>query len=153
MSIRQGEISLPDDFRNTMSHLGSWYVPQGDASGFHDVYMPADQVAQYRESGQFPDGAVIVKELRHSASGAYTTGAGVSYATEMVKQTFVMIKDSQGRFSDSGNWGEGWGWALFKVGQKKNASMNYITDCLGCHIPAKQNDYVYTEGYPTLHAK
>lgn len=33
----KGEISLPADFRKTMSHLGSWFVPEGEASGFHDV--------------------------------------------------------------------------------------------------------------------
>jgi len=34
----KGNISLADNFRATMAHLGSWFVPEGDASGFHDVY-------------------------------------------------------------------------------------------------------------------
>jgi hypothetical protein len=33
----KGNISLPKDFRTSMVHLGSWFVPSGDASGFHDV--------------------------------------------------------------------------------------------------------------------
>ena len=33
-----GNISFPGDFRMSMVHLGSWYVPEGGASGFHDVY-------------------------------------------------------------------------------------------------------------------
>jgi hypothetical protein len=32
-----GNISLPDDFRTTMVHLGSWFVPEGGASGFQGV--------------------------------------------------------------------------------------------------------------------
>ena len=34
----KGNISFPKDFRKTMVHLGSWFVPTGEASGFHDVY-------------------------------------------------------------------------------------------------------------------
>ena len=35
---KHGNITLPNDFRNEMVHLGSWFVPEGGASGFHDVY-------------------------------------------------------------------------------------------------------------------
>lgn len=33
----QGQISLPEDFRTSMVHQGSWFLPAGGASGFHDV--------------------------------------------------------------------------------------------------------------------
>lgn len=146
-----GAITLPQDFRKTMSHLGSWFVPEGDASGFHDVYTEAESVEAYRKNGKFPDGATLVKELRPARSGSYTTGEQVRYAEQSIKQWFVMIKDSKGRFADNGSWGDGWGWALFKTdAPTKNASANYKQDCLGCHTPAKQNDWVYVEAYPTL---
>lgn len=147
-----GKITLPEDFRKNMTHLGSWFVPTGDASGFHDVYLNKEAVDAYRETGKFPDGAVMIKELRHASSGSYTTGANVSFANDKVKQTFVMVKDSTKRFEGKNdNWGEGWGWALFKPGDDKtNLSTNYRNDCLGCHIPAKNNDWIYTEAYPTL---
>lgn len=47
----------------------------------------------------------------------YTTGKNISYATESVKQWFVMIKDTKNRFPKNKNWGDGWGWgwALFKT--------------------------------------
>lgn len=145
-----GEITLPEDFRNNMSHLGSWFVPEGGASGFHDVYAQPEAVAEYRESGKFPDGTVLVKELRGSIAGSYSTGEGVQRATDQIKQTFVMIKDSQNRFPDSAQWGDGWGWALFKPGNAANLSTDYKADCLGCHVPAKATDWIYIEGYPTL---
>ncbi|MEH6451913.1 MAG: hypothetical protein V7782_02620, partial [Psychromonas sp.] len=44
-------------------------------------------------TGKFPDGTTLVKELRESKAGSYTTGEGVSYATSGIKQWFVMIKD------------------------------------------------------------
>ena len=147
----KGVISLPKDFRNNMSHLGSWFVPTGDASGFHDVYADKAGVDAYRNSGKFSDGTILIKELRASASGDYTTGAGVHYSTTAIKQWFVMVKDSKGRFPANKSWGDGWGWALFKTDNRNvNVSTDYKVDCLGCHAPAQQRDWVYTEGYPTL---
>lgn len=35
---KEGNITLPIDFRTSTIHLGSWFVPTGDASGFHGVY-------------------------------------------------------------------------------------------------------------------
>jgi hypothetical protein len=146
-----GNISLPDNFRTTMVHLGSWFVPEGGASGFHDVYTEKESVAAYLRDGKFPDGATLVKELRASKSGSFTTGQGVSYATSGLKQWFVMIKDSKNRFVDNPLWGEGWGWALYKPDHpSKNVATNFKVDCLGCHIPAKDQDWVYIEAYPTL---
>ena len=147
----QGNIDLPADFRKNMVHLGSWFVPAGDASGFHDVYSQASAVEAYRKTGKFPDGATLVKELRPSHSGTYTTGENVSYAVGELKQWFVMIKDTQNRFPDNPLWGDGWGWALFKPdAPARNVATSYKTDCLGCHVPAKATDWVYVEAYPTL---
>jgi len=148
-----GNISFPQGFRTSMVHLGSWFVPEGGASGFHDVYTEKDSVEAYRRTGKFPDGATIVKELRMAQSADFTTGKGVSYATSELKQWFVMIKDSKNRFADNPLWGEGWGWALYKPDNLgKNAATDFRTDCLGCHVPAKDQDWVYTEAYPTLKA-
>ncbi len=149
-----GAISLPKDFRNNMLHLGSWFVPDGGASGFHDVYTEAATVETYRQTGKFPDGATLIKELRPAKTGDYSTGKGVRHATTDVKQWFVMIKDTKGRFSHNPVWGDGWGWALFKPDQPtKNVATDYRNDCLGCHVPAKANDWVYIEAYPTLSAE
>ena len=146
-----GTIGFPEDFRRSMAHLGSWYVPEGGASGFHDVYASDETVDQYRKTGEFPDGAVLVKELRASESGNYTTGSDVSFATSEIKQWFVMIRDREGRFESNPVWGEGWGWALFSADDTTvNKATDYKTDCLGCHVPAKDNDWVYIEAYPTL---
>lgn len=148
---KDGSISLPDDYRATMVHMGSWYVPAGEASGFHDVYTEQSTIEHYRKTGEFPDGATLVKELRADTKGNYTTGQGVAYANDTIKQVFVMIKDSKGQFKNAALWGDGWGWALFKPdNMAKNVTTNYKTECIGCHIPAKKTDLIYVEGYPTL---
>jgi hypothetical protein len=146
-----GNIRLPPDFRLSMVHLGSWYIPAGEASGFHDVFTEKKTVEVYRETGQFPDGATLVKELRAADVADYTTGNSVSHAAAGPKQWFVMIKDTQGRFSGNSLWGDGWGWALYKPDDPdRNVATDYKTDCLACHVPAKATDWVYTHAYPTL---
>ena len=149
-----GDIIFPDEFRTSMVHLGSWFVPTGDASGFHDVYTEKESIEHFRKTGRFPDGATLVKELRVSHAADYSTGTGVNHSTETIKQWFVMIKDANNRFANNPVWGEGWGWALFKPGNKSsNLASNYKTDCLGCHVPAKSRDWIYTEAYPVLKEK
>ncbi|PCH64015.1 MAG: cytochrome C [SAR86 cluster bacterium] len=146
-----GEIRFPENFRRNMTHLGSWFVPSGEASGFHDVYTQRENIAYFRVNGRFPDGAVLVKELRASQAGDYTTGQGVHHATTEVKQWFVMIKDSQNRFANNPVWGDGWGWALFKPDNPSlNVAQDYKSECLNCHIPAKSQDWIYTQAYPLL---
>lgn len=150
----QGNIALPEDFRGHMVHLGSWFVPEGAASGFHDVYTEPETAAVFRRTGKFPDGATLVKELRGAVAGDYSTGKNVQRASDELKQWFVMVKDSTGRFPENPLWGNGWGWALFLGNDPaKNTATNFRRDCLGCHIPASGTDWIFVEGYPTLHSR
>lgn len=150
----KGNIAFPEGFRTSMTHLGSWFVPTGGASGFHDVYTERESVEAFRKTGKFPDGATLVKELRASHSADYSTGNGVSHSTGAIKQWFVMVKDAGDRFAGNPLWGDGWGWALFKPnGLSENNASDYKKDCLGCHVPAKDKDWVYTEAYPILTSK
>ena len=149
---RAGRISLPADFRS-WSYLGTWAVDsdeaEGGAAGFHVVYARPETVRTYRETGAFPDGAVLVKELYATATEDMTTGR-ISRAGE-VEGWFVMVKDARGRFPDNPLWGDGWGWALFYADDPKTTvTEDYRADCLACHEPAKTTDWIYVEGYPVL---
>jgi len=146
-----GGISLPKDFRLHWTHLGSWAVQQDGApgQGFHDVYTEPASAAAFIKTGEWPDGATLVKEIRTIQSGALTTGPGIWAGDQKV--WFVMIKDRKSRFAGNGNWGDGWGWALFEAGKPtKNASSDHRKDCMACHVPAKATDWVFVSGYPTL---
>lgn len=147
----RGGISLPKDYRGKWTHLGSWAVPMEKAPGrgFHDVYTQPESVEGYKKTGRFPDGTVLVKEIRKINSGQMTTGQ--AYWDGDIVQWFVMVKDQTGRFKDNPNWGNGWGWALFKADDpKKNVSTSFQKDCIGCHVPAQKTDWIYIQGYPTL---
>jgi len=146
-----GEIRLPPDFRRQWTHLGSWLVddPKAPGHGFHDVYTQPEAVAAYLKTGVFPDGAVLVKEIRKIGAGQKTTGPA-RWATEPAVW-FVMVKDGRGRFPGHVHWGDGWGWALYEAGdQTRNVSKGYAESCKTCHEPAAGSDRVYVEGYPSL---
>lgn len=151
----EGSIRIPEDYREWV-FLGSWHIaPEkgvddaAGVAGFHNVYTQLGTVKAYRETGQFPDGAVIVKELLKTETGDLTTGE-VSWATE-IEGWFVMVKDTQGRFPKNPLWGGGWGWVLFNSDKpRQTVTKNWRTDCLGCHAPAKRTDWVFVEGYPVL---
>ena len=147
----QGAITLPTNYRDTWTYLGSWVNPNNSEHGFHTVYVPPGIAQQYKANGgKFPDGAVLVKEIRASKSQIMTSGRDIIHAQD-IEAWFVMIKDDKGRFKGNSNWGEGWGWAKFEAKDpSKNISTDYKIDCIGCHIPAKNTDWIYTEGYPVL---
>jgi len=147
----KGNITIPKDFRTRWVHLGSWAVPAktDPGAGFHDVYTQPESVEYYLKNGSFPDGAVLVKEIRKAEWREMTTGHVVSEGD--VDTTFVMVRDDTGRFKGNPNWGDGWGWGLFKASDRSiNASASYKEDCIPCHLDAKDTDWVYVGGYPTL---
>lgn len=149
---QQGEnIQLPDNYRQNWSHMGSWTVLDESAPGhgFHDVYTQQEAIEAYRVNGVFPDGSVLIKEVRNIESGTQTTGHA-QWAGD-VKITFVMIKDDKNRFPDNKHWDEGWGWLLYEAQNPlKNVSQGFKETCFACHTPAKQTDWVFINGYPTL---
>jgi hypothetical protein len=149
---KEGKISLPQGYKQKWAHLGNWAVakkPGETIHEMHDVYTQPENIVEFNKTGQFPDGAVLVKEVRETKADQLTTGHS-AWSTDM-KIWFVMIKDRKERFKDSDHWGDGWGWALFEAKDPtKNVSAGYDTSCLGCHVPAKDSDWVYTYGYPDL---
>jgi len=90
-----------------------------------------------------------VKELFETETADMTTGR-VSRAAGTVGW-FVMVRDTVGRFPANPLWGDGWGWSFFEAGNPDvTVTTDYKADCLGCHVPAQETDWVYVHGYPTL---
>ena len=151
---KDGGIRLPEDYRVKWIHLGSWFVEGESGKGqAHDVYAEPEVVAAFRNTGKFPPGATLVKEIRASTSGKMTTG-NVNWDGPIL-QWFVMVKDKDTpTFPNNPNWGLGWGWGLYKIDDPKtNVSTDYKTDCMLCHQPVRKADWVYSHGYPILSEK
>lgn len=156
----EGRIVDPDlfvpaeNYRETWVFLGSFSVladePEEGAKELHAVYAEREAVRAYLASGTFPDGAKIVKDVFETETEYLTTGTA-SYATHLAGR-FVMVKDSQNSKADrSPLWGDGWGWAFYEGAEmQRTITTDYQSDCLGCHQPAQETDYLYTRGYPLL---
>ena len=146
-----GGLRVPGDYRTDYQFLGSWAVAAEQGQGakeLHVVYASPGALAAYRRDRQFPDGAVLVKEVFAASTTGMTTGT-VSHA-QTLKGWFVMVKDAAGRHSGS-LWGEGWGWSWFDAGNpNKTTSTDYRTNCRGCHVPAQATGWIYVDGYPPL---
>lgn len=92
---------------------------------------------------------MLVKEVRAAVTAPMTTGT-VSRAGALAGW-FMMVKDSGGAYPASPLWGEGWGWSWFNADSPGKAkTIDFRTECLGCHIPAKDKDWLYLDGYPAL---
>ena len=148
----EGNISLPQNIATDWAHMGSWAVAKdGGVEGLHNVYAPKEDIEHFRSTGEFADGAVMVKEVRAARGAAHTTGD--AHWAKDIQVWFIMVKDTQGRFADNPLWGDGWGWALYEgKDPTKQVATDYKKDCLGCHIPAKDTDWTYVYGYPALGA-
>jgi len=147
-----GNLHVPEAYRTTYQSLGSWAVAADQGQGskeLHVVYASPGTITAYRKNGRFPDGAVLVKEVFHAATGGMTTGT-VSHAGTL-KGWFVMMKDSSGRHPGNKLWGDGWGWSWFDAASPaKTTSTDYKLNCLPCHVPARASDWIYVSGYPPL---
>lgn len=158
---KKGVISLPSYLGPEWAHLGTWVVtsqaPRPGAAaemttpsaGIHNVYTQTSAMKEFKRTGRFPDGAVLVLEVRSLEWDDLPTGH-VIRGGEAV-EWFVMVKDQKQRFEGNPNWGDGWGWALFKSGDPgKNISVSYKSDCLDCHRVADETDLVFTNGLSAL---
>jgi hypothetical protein len=148
----QGNISLPEDFETEFAHIGTVAVESKrdkPVDELHVSYARKEDVKAFQKDGKFPDGAVLVKTVYHVNKEKMTSGQ-TSFAKD-VNVWFVMIKDAKGRFPDNDLWGSGWGWALYEGGDRKTqVAEDYRTECRTCHIPAKKNDWIFTQCYPLL---
>lgn len=165
-----GSIRVPEGYR-LWPTLGTWAHAKKDTTlktngvavhEYHVVYTQPETIAYYQKTGQFPDGAVLVKELLQAKTMAMSTGPAVGHATT-TKGWFVLVRDTQGRYKDSGLWGDGWGWSFFSAEDSVHTtSKNFKAECIPCHLPAKPlapadsveaDKWIYTLGYPVLQNK
>src|SRR3546814_19936348 len=61
-----GNMHVPEDYLRTYRYLGTWAVLADEGHGaneLHVVYASPGTVDTFQKSGQFPDDAVLVKEV------------------------------------------------------------------------------------------
>ncbi|WP_051484556.1 cytochrome P460 family protein [Shewanella waksmanii] len=153
----QGNISLPSDYlMQDFIHVGSNTVADPQTQTLLNInatYVQKSALQEYRQTGQWPDGTMIVKSIKFVSDKKSLLSGDVQHQTDRDIE-FVMIKDRVGRFQNTANkavWGEGWGWAQFTdpkdLSRNTNDDRNY---CQGCHMPRKNTDWLYTDIYPLM---
>jgi hypothetical protein len=148
-----GAIQNPIDFSKSYESLGViWAVDPGAGDQMRSSFASPGAISAFAQTGKFADGTVLVRQVvgttqDRPASRAPNPASGVT-------EWFVMIKDSKGRYQGSQLWGNGWGWALFKSSApKRQIVIDYRKECLGCHVTAKQDDWVFVKEHPSLKKK
>lgn len=128
---------FPDNFRRWV-HIGTGVIMPGgplpeQEQGMHHVFANSQAVEGYT-SGDFPDGAVIVYELRQTQQKD-----GVIFEGDR-RRVDVMVKDS--RLRDTGGWRFERFWG---ADQAQNAVPDMGTACFACHLKAKSHGFVFTQ--------
>ena len=94
---------------------------------------------------EFPDGAIIARlawAYTPSEANNAVFGQRQSYVAGAPKEGVqVMVKDAK-KYAATG----GWGFAQFYDGKPADAAV--INACYACHVPAKENDFVFTRYAP-----
>jgi hypothetical protein len=149
----KGNIAKPENFRDRYQVLGVFTPADlNNETQMHYTYASPGAAEYYRKNGTFADGTVLVKQVFATDHAKLTTG-DAHWATDTLVW-FVMIKDAKGRYPGNPLWGDGWGWALYKAdAPDTQVATDYKKDCLGCHVPAQDTDWVYVQGYPVLKSK
>jgi hypothetical protein len=148
----KGNLHVPADYAHAYEYLGTWGVAADKTPGskeMHVVFASPGAIAAFKKTGHFPQGTVLVKEVRDTETGSMTTGT-VSHPAKL-KGWFVAVRDTQNSHPGNKLWGDGWGWSWFDADKPlQTTSTDYHKDCLGCHQPAKTTDWMYTPGYTRL---
>lgn len=139
----KGDLRVPSDYLAAYQMLGIWAVAEGggpDSRELHVVYASPGTIAAYRRGGDFPEGAVLVKEVFRTVTQGMT--AGTVSGTGALAGWFVIVKDSGSRFPGNRLWGEGWGQAWFDVNSPQKAVWTDHTTA--CRVPARQSGWICT---------
>jgi hypothetical protein len=134
-------IELPADYRDwrtiSVSHRTDHHSLRAILG--NDIAVEA---ARRGETNPWPDGAILAKVV-------WKEGAEDKWAAAIAPQEFVhvelMHKDAA-QWSATGGWGYArWvGDALTPYGK----DANFAQECVACHTPVKDRDWVYTKPAP-----
>ncbi len=154
----KGELLQPQGFRQWV-FIGAPFTPNalnGGKAGFpelHNVYVEPSVFNHYRETGKWPEGTMMVKELQLVQKGTFDDGSrvevsGRGYFPAGVNGLDVSVKDSK-RFAATKNWG------FFNFGHhappyEATAPAAPADACAGCHIAAAHEDMVYINFYKAI---
>jgi hypothetical protein len=131
---------IPADFRH--GYLANSMLVTKDPgktglkTGLHQIYVNSVGFDRLKSGGSkpYPDGTVFVDDVREYSvdDGAYQQG-GHKFIT-------VMVRDSK-KYASTG----GWGFQAWLGGDPAKPIVDdSVKQCFTCHVPKKDNDYVFS---------
>lgn len=147
-----GALVRPDVGYRQWIYVGTPLTPHDLNDGnapfpeFHNVYINPLGYEGYQQSGEWPEGTVLVKEL--VSVGAKRASSGNGYFMGDFIGLEVSLKDSERYPNEPG------GWAYFSFGHEypliDQAMPNATETCAACHVSNAADDLVFTQYYPVL---
>jgi len=156
-----GELVLPHNYHQWV-FLGAPLTPNGLNGGaagfpeFHNVYIHPEPLRRYRDTGVFPEGTILLKELQlvrpgNAADGSGVEASGRGYFPGSLNGIDIAVKDSR-RFAQTNAWG------FFNFGHHappyaETAAAAPAAACAACHAANATEEMVFTKFYaPILHS-
>ena len=151
--ITDGELTRPTGFREWV-FVGTPLTPNDMNNGkapfpeFHAVYIDPESWDHWKKTGEFRDGAIMIKELISVGSKQAASGNGYFMGEYIGLE--ATIKSSEHFPDEPGNW------AYYSFGHKyplkEKAKAQATSSCNDCHDSEADDDYVFTQYYPVLRA-
>ena len=149
------ELVRPTNYRSWI-YVGTPVTPNELNNGhapfpeMHNVYIDPMSYKEYKATGKFREGTVIVKELVSVGSTSAVSGKGY-FAGEFLGLE-ASIKSKKDFPDEPGNWAI-FSFSDMKTGMLKETSPVFpASSCVTCHQVNAADDFVFTQYYPILSA-
>ena len=142
-----GKLNFPRDYRTWVylsSGMDMAYVEGGGGAmhAFDNVFVDPTAYQAFQKTGTWPNGTVLVLEVRDAQAHASIDKAGRSQGRRIAVE--VHVKDTA-RFAETG----GWGFVGFN-GEKPGTVTPKTAACYACHQAHAAVDTTFVQFYPTL---
>ena len=154
-SIKNGELERPTGYREWI-YVGTPVTPNDLNNGkaafpeHHNVYIDPKSWAQWKKTGEFREGTIIMKELVNVGSKAAVSGNGYFQGDFIGLE--ATIKSKKHFPNEPGNWA----YYSFSTPDHKTLTTSakpfLAAACNACHAAAAADDFVFTQYYPVLRA-
>ena len=151
--INDGQLERPTGYREWV-YVGTPVTPNDMNDGkaafpeHHNVYIDPDSWAHWKETGEFREGTILMKELVSVGSKAAVSGNGYFQGDFIGLE--ATIKSAELFPDEPGNWA----YYSFSTPDHKtltsSATAFPATSCNSCHAASAADDFVFTQYYPVL---
>lgn len=154
-TIKDGKLDRPTGYREWI-YVGTPVTPNDMNDGkaafpeHHNVYIDPESWKHWKKTGEFREGAILIKEL--VSVGAKLAVSGNGYFQGEFIGLEAVIKSKKHFPDEPGNW------AYFSFSTPDHKALTPTAEafpteaCNVCHAASAADDFVFTQYYPVLRA-